>query len=105
MDIPHEFGALVRVLREAQRLSQEAFAERCHLHRTYVRGIERGERNPSLKNIAALAVALGVSPASFFEWWEAKRDSGADPREPSSAEGFTRVGRGSRLAAWVAASP
>ena len=72
MDVPHEFGARVRALREAQGLSQEAFAEKCRLHRTYVGGIERGERNPSLKNIAALAVALGVSPSSFFEWWEAK---------------------------------
>ena len=72
MDIPHEFGARVRALREAQGFSQEAFAEKCHLHRTYVGGIERGERNPSLKNVAALAAALGVSPASFFDWWEAK---------------------------------
>ena len=72
MDIPHEFGARVRALREAQGLSQEAFAEKCRLHRTYVGGIERGERNPSLKNIAALAAALGVSPASFFDWWGAK---------------------------------
>ena len=72
MDIPHEFGARVRALREAQGLSQEAFAEKCHLHRTYVGGIERGERNPSLKNIAALAAALGVSPASFFDWWKAR---------------------------------
>ena len=72
MDIPHEFGARVRALREAQGLSQEAFAEKCHLHRTYVGGIERGERNPSLKNIAALAAALGTSPASFFDWWDAR---------------------------------
>ena len=71
MDIAHSFGAQIRALRQAKGLSQEQFAEACKLHRTYVGGIERGERNPSLKNIAAMANALAVSPALFFEWWEA----------------------------------
>jgi transcriptional regulator with XRE-family HTH domain len=54
------FGARVRQLRQARRLSQEALAERAHLHRTYVGSVERGERNVSLDNIHALATALEV---------------------------------------------
>ncbi len=46
-------------------LSQDDLAARSGLHRTYVGGIERGERNPSLTNITRLADALGVSVAEL----------------------------------------
>ena len=52
------FGRAVRDLRLSRALSQEALAERAGLHRTYVGGIERGERNVSLANIGLLAEAL-----------------------------------------------
>jgi transcriptional regulator with XRE-family HTH domain len=52
----------VRRLRKAQGLSQEAFADHCGLHRTYVGAIERAERNVSLDNIAKLAQALDTEP-------------------------------------------
>lgn len=55
------FGRRVRNLRESLGYSQEAFAERCGLDRTYVGGIERGERNVALRNIASIAEGLGVS--------------------------------------------
>lgn len=57
------FGETVRELRRAQGLSQEALAERAGLHRTYIGGIERGERNIALLNIIALARALSVPPS------------------------------------------
>ena len=42
-------------------MSQEAFADKCRLDRTYISGIERGKRNVSLRNIELIARALGVS--------------------------------------------
>ena len=55
------FGERLRTLRKKRGLSQEAFASLCGLDRTYVGGIERGERNVSLRNIAIIARALGVT--------------------------------------------
>ncbi|MEX0781266.1 MAG: helix-turn-helix transcriptional regulator [Dehalococcoidia bacterium] len=60
MDDPRPaFGANVRRLRGAKGLSQEALAHESGLDRTYISGIERGVRNPSLLNICRLAGALG----------------------------------------------
>lgn len=63
-----KFGQRVRELREAKHLSQEDLAFRAGVHRTYLGGIERGERNPSLRNIAALAKALGVKLPDLFHF-------------------------------------
>lgn len=52
----------VRRLRLGKGLSQEALAEVCGYHRTYVGGIERGERNITITTLEALAGALGVEP-------------------------------------------
>ena len=54
------FGERVRTLRKARGLSQEAFAAKCGLDRTYIGGVERGERNLGLLNILRIAEALGV---------------------------------------------
>ena len=61
VDILERFGDRVRELRKAQGLSQEAFAADCDLDRTYMGGIERGERNVALRNIKRIADTLGVS--------------------------------------------
>jgi transcriptional regulator with XRE-family HTH domain len=61
------FGARVRALRKAKRLSQEALALTCDLDRSYVGGIERGERNIGLINVHRLAEALDVKAAELFE--------------------------------------
>ena len=60
-NILERFGNRVRELRKAQGISQEAFADKCGLNRTYISGIERGKRNVALCNIEAIARALGVS--------------------------------------------
>jgi len=60
------FGTRVRQLREEHGWSQEDFAHRAELDRTYVSGIERGRRNPTLDIIHRLARALGVQVADLF---------------------------------------
>jgi transcriptional regulator with XRE-family HTH domain len=60
------FGNRVRVLRNAAGISQEELAFRAGIHRTYLGGIERGERNPSLKNIARIAKALNIKISELF---------------------------------------
>lgn len=65
---PHRvrFGAQVRRLRVEHGWSQEDLAERSGLHRNYVGGVERAERNIGLDNIVALANALGVPPSQLL---------------------------------------
>lgn len=64
-------GAAIREARKTLALSQEEFAERCGLHRTYIGQIERGEKNISFVNILRVAKALSVLPSDLF------RNSGA----------------------------
>ena len=71
--LPAAFGRTIRELRTGQGLSQEALAERAGLHRTYIGGIERGERNVSLVNIGLLADALEVSLATLMAAVERER--------------------------------
>ena len=61
-----QFGARVRSLRSGRDWSQEEFAARCGLHRTYIGSIERGEQNVSLANIEKIARALGVPIRNLF---------------------------------------
>ena len=61
------FGSNVRRRREEQALTQEKFAEKAGLDRTYISGIERGLRNPGIKNLVRLAAALGIPPATLVE--------------------------------------
>ena len=59
-------GRQIRFLRLKVNWSQEDLADACGLDRTYVGGIERGERNPSLKNIVKISEALQVSILELF---------------------------------------
>jgi len=60
-DIRIRFGRTVRQKRRKLGVSQEAFADLCRLDRTYLGGIERGERNVALVNIEKIARALKLS--------------------------------------------
>jgi transcriptional regulator with XRE-family HTH domain len=62
------FGKRVRTLRKAARITQEKAAEAAHLNSKYLGEIERGEKRPSFEAIIALAKALSVSPAVFFQF-------------------------------------
>lgn len=60
------FGEAVRELRTKQELSQERLGELAKLHRNYIGGVERGELNPTLRSIKALATGLGVSASQLI---------------------------------------
>jgi len=67
------FGARVRAERERQGVSQEELADRAGIHRTYLGGVERGERNIGILNVLRIARALSVRPSALFKDFEGKR--------------------------------
>ncbi len=67
LDILEEFGQRVRKLRKKAGFSQEAFAAKCGLDRTYIGGIERGERNVALRNLSVIARALGMTISQMMK--------------------------------------
>ncbi|MCI9536126.1 MAG: helix-turn-helix transcriptional regulator [Lachnospiraceae bacterium] len=66
MDIVKVFGNNVKRYRQALGISQEAFAEKCGLHRTYVSAIECHRRSISLENIQRIADALEIETYKLF---------------------------------------
>lgn len=64
----NSFGQAVRALRVANGLTQEELADRAGLDRSYIGGVERGERNPSLSVIEKIAEGLGVTLAELFSY-------------------------------------
>lgn len=61
------FGNRVRTLRLEKNWSQEKLAEKTGFHRTYIGMVERGERNPSLKNIHVFAESFGISISELLK--------------------------------------
>lgn len=59
-------GANVRRIRVERKLTQEQLAHDAEIDLTYLGGIERGRRNPSIDVVGRIATALGVHPASLF---------------------------------------
>lgn len=66
MDIIRVFGTNVRKYRNQLGLSQEAFAEKCGLHRTYISAIERFRRSIALENVQRIADALELETYKLF---------------------------------------
>lgn len=67
MDIRKQVGLNLRRLREARGLSQEELAFDAELHRTYISGVERGVRNPTVTVLAKIAAALKVTPDQLLK--------------------------------------
>ena len=67
MDIRRKLGQRVRKYREQKGWSQEDMAEYSGLHRTYISGIERGTRNPTVAIVAQLANALNVTLGNLLD--------------------------------------
>ena len=69
-------GLNVRKRREEKELTQEALAERADLDPTYISGIERGMRNPSVLSVLRIAKALGITTSKLME----KVDDNGSPK-------------------------
>lgn len=65
-DLQRVFGANLRACRQSRGLSQEQFADIVGVHRTYMGGVERGERNLTLKSVEFLCEAVGVDPVQML---------------------------------------
>jgi transcriptional regulator with XRE-family HTH domain len=66
-DLQRSLGRNLRRIREARGLSQEAFADAVGVHRTYMGGLERGERNLTLKSVERIAAWLEVDPLGLLQ--------------------------------------
>jgi transcriptional regulator with XRE-family HTH domain len=66
-DLQIAVGANLRTHRLAAGMSQEAFAELIGVHRTYMGGVERGERNLTLKSLERIAERIGVDPRTLLD--------------------------------------
>ncbi len=67
MDVRRRVGLNLKKLREEQGYSQESFADHCGLHRTYISGIERGVRNPTVIILDKIAKALRIPAGQLLD--------------------------------------
>jgi len=87
------FGANVRKARQNRKISQEALAELCDLHRTYICDIERGARNLSLLSIVKIARALGVTTSELTVNVELDLHASLEPVNERNVDRFSRLER------------
>lgn len=72
-DLQRAVGQNLRAHREAKGLSQEAFADVLGVHRTYMGGVERGERNLTLKTVERIAERLRLDPLALLGKQDGRR--------------------------------
>jgi transcriptional regulator with XRE-family HTH domain len=77
-DLQKAFGHNLRAYRETRELSQEAFADVLGVHRTYMGGMERGERNLTLKSVERIAERLDIDALALLG-----KQAGQDERKSS----------------------
>lgn len=65
-DLQRTVGRNLRALRRAKGLSQEAFADVVGVHRTYMGGLERGERNLTLRSVERIAERIDIDPVDLL---------------------------------------
>jgi transcriptional regulator with XRE-family HTH domain len=65
-ELQRTVGRNLRAYRQARGLSQEAFADMLGVHRTYMGGVERGERNLTLRSVERIAERIGVEPLALL---------------------------------------
>jgi transcriptional regulator with XRE-family HTH domain len=66
-DLQRIAGANIRAIRKQRGVSQEQLADALGVHRTYMGGVERGERNLTLRSLERLAERIGVDPVSLLK--------------------------------------
>jgi len=66
MDIKLDVGIAIRLVRQSKGWSQEELAERAGLHRTYISGVERGVRNPTITVLKAVSDALDITLSNLL---------------------------------------
>ena len=66
--ISKKFGANLKKIRLGKKMSQGDIEKKLGVHRSYISGLERGKRNPSLLTIKKMAKAIGVEPKELLEY-------------------------------------
>lgn len=91
-DLQRTFGRNLRAYRKEQGLSQEAFANMLGVHRTYMGGIERGERNLTLKSVERIANLIEQEPLTLLSPLVEAARTGRGPRQPVALGRNTTTG-------------
>lgn len=79
-ELPVVLGNRIRALRRKKGFSQESFADHCHLHRTYMGGIERGEHNLTIQTALTIARGLGITLSKLLSGIEAEVGGPSQPK-------------------------
>ena len=84
-DLQVILGKRIREFRSKTGFSQESFADHCGLHRTYMGGIERGERNLTIQTVLTVSRGLGLTMSALLSGIEKRLDAVEHPRKAAPA--------------------